>query len=108
MQTTLYVGRLASHEDGSALTRLFAAYGTVVYAQVVAYPDPIRRNGGFGVVEMFTKHEARDAIRGLHNVAFHGRTLNVRAATAAEQTEAGHPRMFGSMNIVENADEELL
>jgi RNA recognition motif-containing protein len=107
VQTTLYIGGLASHEDGGALARLFTPYGTVVYAKVMPYPDLIRRDGGFGVVEMRTRREARDAISGLHNIAFHGRTLNVRAATAAEQTAAGHPRMFGSMNIVENTDEDL-
>ena len=106
MQMTLYIGRLASHEDGGELARLFSPYGTVVYAKVLTNPDLIRRDGGFGVVEMATKGEARDAIRALHNSAFHGRTLSVRAATAAEETAAGHPRMFESMNIVDESEEE--
>src|SRR2546426_522122 len=42
---TLYVGSLASHDDGRELTRLFSAYGTVVYAKVVLDPDLIRREG---------------------------------------------------------------
>ena len=106
MHMTLYVGRLAFREDGSDLARLFGAYGTVVYAKVLEYPDLVRREGGFGVVEMRSRAEARDAIRGLHNSAFHGRILSVRAATAAEETAAGHPRMFGSMNIVADSEEE--
>ena len=106
MHTTLYVGSLASHEDRRELTRLFSAYGTVVYAKVVVDPDLFRREGGFGVVEMGTMQAARDAIRALDNTQFRGRTLTVRAATAAEETAAGHPRMFTSMNMGDDEEEK--
>src|SRR5438132_5900591 len=99
---TLYVGSLASHDDGRELTRMFSAHGTVVYAKVVPDPDLVRRDGGFGVVEMDTTEGARNAIRALDDSEFRGRTLTVRAATAAEQTAAGHPRMFTSMNMGDN------
>ena len=104
MHMTLYVGSLASREDGRELTRMFSAYGSVVYAKVVVDPDLFRRHGGFGVVEMETTQAARDAIRALDDCEFHGRTLTVRAATAAEETAAGHPRMFTSMNMGDDAD----
>ena len=104
MQMTLYVGRLGSHEDGGDLNRLFAGFGGVVYAKVVANPDRIRR-GTFGVVQMQTTGAAHDAIRALDNSEYHGRTLSVRAATAAEETAAGHPRMFESMNFIDDSKE---
>ena len=50
--------------------------------------------------------EAHDAIRGLHNSRFRGQTLSVRAATATEEAAAGHPRMFESMNFVNDDAEE--
>jgi RNA recognition motif-containing protein len=106
VHTTLYVGSLASQEDGRELTRLCAEYGTVVYAKVVAAdPDLFRRDGGFGVLEMDTPQAARDAIRALNGLRFRGRTLTVRAATAAEETAAGHPRMFTSMNMGDDDDD---
>jgi hypothetical protein len=105
MQVTLYVGRLGSHEDGLAVSRLFGDFGSVVYAKLIAQPD-LRGQGAFGVVQMRCDREAQDAIQGLNNSRFRGRTLSVRAATATEETAAGHPRMFESMNFVDSADEE--
>lgn len=99
MHTTLYVGSLASHEDEHELVRLFSTYGTVVYAKVVIDPDFFRRYGGFAVVEMETTEETANAIRALDQWEFHGHALTVRAATAAEESAAGHPRMFTSMNM---------
>ena len=55
---------------------------------------------------MGSGREAQEAIRGLHNSRFRGRTLSVREATATEETAAGHPRMFESMNFVDGADEK--
>ena len=106
MHATLHVGGLASHEDGHALTQLFSAYGTVVYAKVVTYPDLFHRNSGCGVVEMDTAEGARDAMRALNDSDLGGHTLTVRAATAEEESAAGHPRMFESMNMRDDADDE--
>jgi len=103
---TLYVGSLASHEEGRELTRLFSEYGTVVYAKVVVDPDFFRRYGGFAVVEMDTAEGAHNAIRALNQWQFHGHALTVRAATAEEETAAGHPRMYESMNMNDDANEE--
>jgi RNA recognition motif-containing protein len=99
VHTTLYVGSLASHEDGRELARMFSAYGTVVYAKVVVDPDFFHGHGGFGVVEMDTTQEARNAMVALNDSEFRGHTITVRAATAAEETAAGHPRMYESMNM---------
>ena len=106
MHTTLHVDGLASHEGARELTELFSAYGTVVYATVVTYPDLFHRHGGCGVVEMETAEGARKAIRALNDSDFGGHTLAVRVATAEEECAAGHPRMFESMNMRDAADEE--
>jgi len=104
VNTSLYVGSLASKEDGREVARLFSRYGSVLYAKVVVDPDLFRRDGGFGVVQMSTRREARDAIHALDNFEFHGRRLTVRGATAAEEAAAGHPRMFESMNMGDEGD----
>jgi RNA recognition motif-containing protein len=103
----VYVGSLACRENWRDVAAMFSAYGTVVYAKVMAHDDDfVRRHGGFGIVEMSTKREARTAIHALDNSEFRGRTLRVRAATAAEETTAGHPRMFGTMNMPSSGTEE--
>ena len=106
MHATLHVGGLESDEGGRELTELFSAYGTVVYATVVTYPDLFGRHGGCGIVQMDTAGGARKAIRALNDSGFGGRTLTVRAATAEEESAAGHPRMFESMNMCDDANEE--
>ena len=103
---TLYVGSLASHEEGRELARLFSAYGTVVYANVVTDHDLFRRHDGFAVVGMDTTEGACNAIRALNDSQFRRRTLTVRSATAAEETAAGHPRMFTSMNMGDDEEEK--
>ena len=85
---------------------MFPASCTVVYAKVVLDPDLLRREDRFGVVEMDTTQGARDAIRALNNSEFRGHTLIVRAATADEETAAGHPRMFTSMNMSDDDDRD--
>jgi RNA recognition motif-containing protein len=84
MRMFIYVGGLVSHDDREELARLFAAYGRVESTKVFMHPDIFHREGGFGLVEMQTKYEAHRAIHALHNSKFHGRMLEVRAATAAE------------------------
>ena len=100
MRMALYVGSLACRENWRDVAAIFSAYGTVVYAKIMVHDDDcVRRHGGFGIVEMSTKLEARTAIQALDNSEFRGRTLRVRAATAAEEATAGHPRMFRTMNM---------
>jgi hypothetical protein len=99
MHTTLHVDGLASNADGPALARLFSAYGTVVYARIVNYPALFLHRGGCGIVEMETADGARNAMRALNDSEVGAPKLTVRAATAEEESAAGHPRMFTSMNM---------
>jgi hypothetical protein len=107
MHTTLHVDGLASDEDGPALAQLFSAYGTVVYARVVNYPGLFLHRSGCGIVEMETADGARNAMRALNDDSEVGAPkLTVRAATAEEESAAGHPRMFTSMNMPDDNDDD--
>jgi RNA recognition motif-containing protein len=102
---SLYVGSLASPADGREIARRFSVYGTVVYAKVVNDPK-LLRGGGFGVVQMGTMKEAQAVIQALNNSEFQGRRLTVRGASAIEESAAGHPRMYESMNMGDDAEEK--
>ena len=106
MHTTLHVDGLASDEDGPALAQLFSAYGTVVYARVVNYPSLFLHRSGCGIVEMETADGARNAMRALNDSKDGDQKLTVRAATAEEESAAGHPRMFTSMNMPDDPDDD--
>jgi RNA recognition motif-containing protein len=103
---TLYVGSLASPEDGREVARLFSAHGKVVYAQVVEDPYHLRSDG-YGIVQMSTMKEAQDVIAAMNNSEFRGRRLTVRGATAVEESAAGHPRMYESMNMADDTEDSL-
>ena len=51
-----------------------------------------------GIVEMRSAVEARAAAAALHGSHYNRRVLHVGRSTAAEETAAGHPRMFTAMN----------
>lgn len=105
MRKTLFVGNLASHEDAGEVERLCAKSGRVLYARVMARLDLFHGHGGFAVAEMEDEADAMDAIRALDGTQFRGQMLSVRPATAAEETAAGHSRMFGPMNMTDDEDE---
>jgi RNA recognition motif-containing protein len=83
----LYVGNLGYGVSSSDLEQLFAAFGTVQSAEVIADRDN-GRSKGFGFVEMSTDQEAQAAIQGLSGLARSGPAeagdeVAVAAATAA-------------------------
>ena len=61
MGNKLYVGNLSYDVDSSALEQMFAEFGTVQSAQVIADRDT-GRSKGFGFVEMSSDSEAQAAI----------------------------------------------
>ena len=99
MRKTLYIGNVKSHQDAGELERLVAAAGKVVHFKMMMHDDMIRRHGGFAIVELETEDDASNVARTLHGKSFQGTTLEVRLATAAEETASGHPRMFDTMNM---------
>lgn len=104
MRTQLYVGNLASHADPRGLRGLFLRHGTVVRAQVFETGDVIHRRGGFGIVQMDSHEEAAAALAALDGAEALGGVLAVRWASPHEQTDAGHPRMFGTMNMTDDGE----
>ena len=106
MKKTLYIGNLASHADQREVVQLLAGTGTVLHLRMMTHDDLIRREGGFAIVEMENEADAIHAARSLHGTLFQGDNLEVRPSTAAEERAAGHPRMFGSMNMADDSASE--
>jgi RNA recognition motif-containing protein len=79
MSTNIYVGNLAFSTDSDALRALFAEYGEVTSAQVIADRDT-GRSRGFGFVEMASPEEAQRAIAEVGRSTVDGRQLNVNIA----------------------------
>jgi hypothetical protein len=98
----LYIGNLISHQDASDVQRLVSSAGNVLHFKMMIHSDIGRRQGGFVIVELETEADAARVACALDGRSFKGGMLEVRAATAQEETAAGHPRMFGTMNMVDD------
>ena len=79
MSTNIYVGNLAFSTSSADLRTLFAEFGEVTDAQVIADRDT-GRSRGFGFVEMPTAEEAQKAISELNGRHVDGRDLKVNTA----------------------------
>ena len=102
MQKTLYIGNLTSHQDAGEVERLVSSAGKVLHFKMMLHDDFIRRHGGYAIVELETEADAARVARALLAAPFHGNTLEVRLATAIEESTAGHPRLFGAMNMADD------
>ena len=91
MGRKLYVGNLAYGVDSSALEQMFAPFGTVQSAQVIADRDT-GRSKGFGFVEMGSDQEAQAAIAAMSGKEVDGRTLTVNEAKPREDRGGGGGR----------------
>lgn len=91
MGKRLYVGNLSYSVTSSDLEKLFAAYGTVQSAEVVADRDS-GRSKGFGFVEMGTDEEAQAAIAAMNGQENNGRALTVNEARPREERGGGGGR----------------
>jgi len=90
----LYVGNLSYNVTNETLEEMFAAFGTVVSAQVIEDRDT-GRSKGFGFVEMGDDNSARQAIAGLHEKEHDGRPLTVNEAKPKEDRGGGGGRGYG-------------
>ena len=88
MGKKLYVGNLGYGVTSSDLEGLFAAFGSVRSAEVIADRDS-GRSKGFGFVEMGTDQEAQAAIQGLNGKEQDGRPLTVNEARPREERSGG-------------------
>jgi len=75
----LYVGSLSYNVTSAELQKEFAAFGTVVSADVIM-DEQTSRSKGFGFVEMTTEEEAKAAIAGLNGKEIGGRAVVVSEA----------------------------
>ena len=89
MGRKLYVGNLAYGVDSSALEQMFAPFGTVQSAQVIADRDA-GRSKGFGFVEMGSDQEAQAAIAAMSGKEVDGRPLTVNEAKPREDRGGGY------------------
>ena len=88
MGKKVYVGNLSYDVDSTSLQQLFAPFGTVESAEVIADRDT-GRSKGFGFVEMSNDDEAQAAIQGLNGQDHNGRPLTVNEARPREERGGG-------------------
>ncbi len=91
MSTKLYVGNLDFNVTENDLTDAFAAFGTVVEANLVVdrFTGQPR---GFAFVTMSSPEEAQKAIDGMNGKVLGGRALNVNIARPREERSGGGGR----------------
>ena len=88
MGKRLYVGNLSYQTDSSSLEQLFASFGQVQSAEVIADRET-GRSKGFGFVEMANDDEATAAINALNGQEHEGRALTVNEARPREERSGG-------------------
>ena len=88
MSTKLFVGNLDFKVTENDLQDAFAAYGTVVEANLVT-DRTTGRPRGFAFVTMSSPEEAQKAIDGLNGKDLGGRALNVNIARPREEHSGG-------------------
>ena len=88
MGKKVYVGNLSYDVDSTSLQQLFAPFGTVESAEVIADRDT-GRSKGFGFVEMSNDAEAAAAIAALNGKEQGGRALTVNEARPRESRGGG-------------------
>src|SRR5215472_12439801 len=94
MSTKLFVGNLDFKVSENDLQDAFAAYGTVVEANVVT-DRTTGRPRGFAFVTMNSPEEAQKAIEALNGKELGGRALNVNVARPREERSGGGGRGYG-------------
>lgn len=92
MSKNLYVGNLPFTTTDDSLREAFAAYGTVVKAQVIMDRET-GRSRGFGFVEM--ADGAEEAVAAMNGAQFEGRTLTVNEAKPREPRSGGGGGGYG-------------
>ncbi|MEF8697843.1 MAG: RNA-binding protein [Candidatus Accumulibacter sp. UW26] len=88
MSKKLYIGNLGYSVGNDDLEQRFAAYGTVVSAQVITDRET-GRSKGFGFVEMDSDQEAQAAILALAGKSLWGRSVTVNEARPREGRSGG-------------------
>jgi RNA recognition motif-containing protein len=88
MSTKLFVGNLDFKLTENDLQDAFAAYGSVVEANLVT-DRATGQPRGFGFVTMSSPEEAQKAIEGMNGKTLGGRALSVNIARPREERPGG-------------------
>ena len=88
MSNKLFVGNLSFNMTENDLQDAFAAFGTVVEANLMM-DRTTNRPRGFGFVTMSTPDEAQKAIEGMNGKEVDGRALTVNIARPREERPGG-------------------
>ena len=88
MSTKLFVGNLSFNTTENDLQDAFAAYGTVVEANLMT-DRASGRPRGFAFVTMSSPEEAQAAIEGMNGKDLDGRNLTVNEARPREERSGG-------------------
>lgn len=88
MSEKLFVGNISYNTTENDLQDAFAAFGTVLEANLMM-DRATGRPRGFGFVTMSTAEEAQRAIEGLHGKQVDGRALTVNVARPREDRSGG-------------------
>src|SRR5271166_6307098 len=88
MSNKLFVGNLSFNTTENDLQDAFAAFGTVVEANMMM-DRATGRPRGFGFITMSTPEEAQKAIAGLNGKDLDGRSLTVNLARPKEERPDG-------------------
>jgi len=75
----MYVSNLSFHTTDDDLRVLFEQFGPVSSAKVITDKET-GRSRGFGFVEMASKEESDNAMKGLNNQEIEGRAMSVTIA----------------------------
>jgi len=84
----LFIGGLAWHTTDDTLREGFQQFGNVEEAVVVKDRDT-QRSRGFGFVRFADKTAADNALAGMNNTEFDGRTIRVDHATDSRSPQSG-------------------
>ncbi|GAB6122165.1 RNA recognition motif domain-containing protein [Dysgonomonas termitidis] len=84
----IYVSNLNFSTTSESLQELFAAYGEVESAKIITDRES-GRSRGFGFVEMPNDTEGQNAISGLHDTDFEGKTIGVSIARPKTERSSG-------------------
>jgi RNA recognition motif-containing protein len=88
MSTKLFVGNLSFNTTENDLHDAFAAFGTVVEANLMM-DRMTNRPRGFGFVTMGSAEEAQKAIEAMNGKELDGRALTVNVARPREERPSG-------------------
>lgn len=91
MNAKLFVGNLSYNTTENALHDAFAAFGTVVEANLMV-DRMTGRPRGFGFITMGSPEEAQKAVEAMHGQQLDGRALTVNIARPREERPAGGGR----------------